>query len=440
VRDARTAVDAALAAAELADRKLATARAAHASLTHRIEAERAKYGLTSGVDTVELALAAGKSAREAALCQAQEERLVAEQELKKAKAALTMGDEATKAAVEAAESKLAEATATLSAAHAALANPTTEYPPLGDVLPPTSTGRRLAFARWIVDCNNPLAARVAVNHIWLRHFGTPLVDNMFDFGLRSPQARNRPLLDWLAVELMDNGWSMKHIHRLIVTSRAYRMKSGGSESASTIAANVAIDPDNRLLWRMNPRRLEAEIIRDALFYVAGSLDMTLGGPDIDCHTAASTPRRSVYFRHAYEKQMKFLELFDGPSTNECYRRSESVVPLQALALANSDIAIDQSRLLAHRLSDRIANDTAPDPAFVMQAFQQILSRKPSDAELRECEKFLAQQSELLRAPDRLMAVTGGAKPSVPSSTDPAQRARENLIHVLLNHNDFVTIR
>jgi hypothetical protein len=439
-REARAAVDSAVAAAELADRKLGTARATHASLIARIAAERAKYGLSPGADADQLALTAAHAGRELALCQAQEHRTAAEQELARTNAAATSGDDKSRTAVKAAEIKLQEAVAALATAHATLAQPSSDYQPLGDVLPPTSTGRRLAFARWIVDRQNPLAARVAINHIWLRHFGSPLVDNMFDFGLRTPQARNQPLLDWLAVELMDNGWSMKHIHRLLVTSRAYRMKSGGSESDSKIAANVAIDPDNRHLWRGNARRLEAEIIRDALLFVAGSLDMTRGGPDIDCLAAANTPRRSIYFRHAYEKQMKFLELFDGPSTNECYRRSESVVPLQALALANSEVSIDQSRLLARRLSEHVANDAAFDSTFATQAFQQILSRDPTQAELRECTNFLATQAELLRVPERLTAITSGAKASVPPSTDRRQRARENLIHVLLNHNDFVTVR
>jgi hypothetical protein len=191
---------------------------------------------------------------------------------------------------------------------------------------------------------------------------------------------------------------------------------------------------------MNARRLEAEAVRDALFYVAGTLDQTRGGPDFDCLSAADTPRRSVYFRHAYEKQMKFLEVFDSASTNECYRRSESIVPLQALALANSAVATDQSRLLAKRLHEMASQDPAPDRAFVRLAFAQILGRNPSEAELRECLTFLASQTNLFDTPEKLTAVAGGPKPRVAPSDDPAQRARENLTHVLFNHNDFITIR
>jgi hypothetical protein len=191
---------------------------------------------------------------------------------------------------------------------------------------------------------------------------------------------------------------------------------------------------------MNARRLEAEAVRDAMFYLAGSLDLTRGGPDIDCQLAATVPRRSIYLRHAYEKQAKLLELFDGASVNECYRRSESVVPQQALALANSELSLGQARRLAQRLQDLAAKDSAPDQAFINLTFQQILNRKATDPEREECAKFLASQAELLREPGGLTQFAGGAQVSVAPATDPDQRARENLTHVLLNHNDFITIR
>ncbi len=114
-----------------------------------------------------------------------------------------------------------------------------------------STGRRLALARWIVDRRNPLTARVAVNHVWARHFGEPLVDSTYDFGLRTPRPEHHALLDWLAVEFMESGWSFKHLHKLIVTSRAYRMRS--SESGPD-DPNVKIDPDNRYLWRAESQK------------------------------------------------------------------------------------------------------------------------------------------------------------------------------------------
>src|SRR5207248_2350486 len=137
------------------------------------------------------------------------------------------------------------------------------------------------------------------------------------------------LLDWLAAEFMEHGWSMKHVHRLIVTSSAYRMASTPDD------ANLARDRDNVYLWRMPSRRLEGEAVRDCVFYVAGKLDATMGGPDIPHAQGLTTPRRSLYFQHAQEKQMEFLKLFDAAAVTECYQRKESVQPQQALALANS---------------------------------------------------------------------------------------------------------
>ncbi len=426
-------------AAELATKKLITARAAQVSLVSRIAADKARYGLTDSADLKQLALSASKAERELALCQAQEQKAIGEQELAAAKSALKPGDAATANAVAAAEKKVTDASAALTAAHAALATPTEKYTALGEELPRKSTGRRLAFAKWLVDRKNPLTARVAVNHIWLRHFGSPLVDSMFDFGLRTSQPRNQPLLDWLAIELMDHGWQMKHIHRLLVTSSAYRMASTATGTSET---QVALDRDNHFLWRMNPRRLESESVRDSIFYVAGNLDLTRGGPEFACTLASTTPRRSIYFQHASEKQNRFLELFDAPSVNECYRRSESVVPQQALALANSDVTLNESRLLAKKLSEAIAkkNKIEPDQAFVLTAFEQILGRNPTPTELSECRNFLQSQAETLRDPAKLTAITGGPKATTPASTDPVQRARENLTLVLYNHNDFVTIR
>jgi hypothetical protein len=426
-----------VAAAELADKQWATARATHAALTARIAAEKSKYGLSPGEDSAALAQAASMAERELALCLAQEQQAAASQDLARAAAAAKPDDAASQAAVAAATEKLDGAKSALAAAHAALTKPSDKYQPLGEAFPAISTGRRLALARWITSRENPLAARVAVNHIWLRHFGSPLVDSMFDFGLRSPTARNQSLLDWLAVELMDHGWSMKHLHRLIVASNAYRMKSNVGESGS---ADLAKDPDNRLLWRMNPHRLEAEVVRDAMFFVAGKLDLKQGGPDIDYNLSSQTPRRSIYLRHAYEKQAKFLELFDGASVNECYRRSASIVPQQALALANSDISVEQARHLAGQLSMASASGPATDEAFVAHAFEQMLGRGPSSAEANECLQFLEAQTEKLKSADNLTPFTGGAKAAVEASTDPAQRARENLVHVLYNHNDFVTVR
>src|SRR5262249_41933583 len=142
------------------------------------------------------------------------------------------------------------------------------------IFPTTSTGRRLALARWIADRQNPLTARVAMNHLWLRHFGKAIVPTVFDFGRNGRPPSHPALLDWLAAEFMDRDWSMKKLHRLMVTSSAYRMDSVND------GPGRALDPDNRWLWRMNSRRMEAELVRDSVLHVAGNLDLTMGGPDI----------------------------------------------------------------------------------------------------------------------------------------------------------------
>lgn len=312
-----------------------------------------------------------------------------------------------------------------------------KYTALGKVYPAKSTGRRLALARWITDRKNPLTARVAVNHIWMRHFGAPLVDNVFDFGLRSPRPRHADLLDWLAVELMENDWRMKHIHKLIVTSRTWRQRSSAGTASSE---NADRDPDNLYLWRMNVRRLDAELVRDNLLAVSGELDKSMGGADIDFRKGEDSQRRSIYLRHAYEKQMTMLVLFDAASPNECYRRSESIVPQQALALANSPLSLKQARLLARKLWDQL-NDSNPSPtAFVEQAFLRVLSRPPAPEEHRACLQFLTEQAQLLSATDGLSTFRGGTTPHVEAAKEPQARARENLVHVLMNHNDFVTVR
>jgi hypothetical protein len=429
----KAASEAKEASVALATAQLATARAAQASLVARIDADKAKHGLTPHADVAQLATAAGKAEREFALRQAQEQELVAQQAVATAKSALKPDDVETQKALADAEAKLPEAADAVAKAQAKLDEPATEYTPLGTEYPKSSTGRRLALARWIVDRKNPLAARVAVNHIWLRHFGAPLVESVFDFGMRAPAPRHQALLDWLAVELMEHDWQMKHIHRLIVTSNAYCMRSGG---VAPSAANLVVDPDNHFLWRMNARRLEAEAVRDSVLHVAGSLDTAMGGPDIPHAEGQTNPRRSLYFRHAYEKQMSFLAMFDGASVNECYRRSESIVPQQALALANSELSFNQSRVLAKQLAEQAASDEE----LVTLAFEQILSRQPFTTELTQCRDFLASQAQLLSQTEKLTTYTGGAEATVAPASDPLQRARENLVHALLNHNDFVTIR
>ncbi|HJN10222.1 MAG TPA: DUF1553 domain-containing protein [Pirellulaceae bacterium] len=423
-----------LAAAELRPTTLRTARAA----------DLARFQETAPESSSELVAAAALAARHYELAKAHEAVARAEQKLSKA-------DSKTKENI---EKELSAARASVTQANKALEQPGEKYSSLqaslrakqtyGESEAPrrapyarVSTGRRSALARWIANRNNPLTARVAVNHIWLRHFGAPLVDSVFDFGLRSEQPRHSKLLDWLAVEFMENGWSMKELHRLIVTSNAYRMRSAGRDAATT---NFQVDADNHFLWRMNSRRLEAEAIRDSILYVAGELDTTEGGPEVDYRSGQTNKRRSMYFQTAYEKQMKFLVIFDEASVNECYRRTESVVPHHALALSNSTLSFDQSRLLARNLLPELKESDDADHAFITLAFQHVLSRAATESEVEKCREFLTDQALRLASIDKLTPFSAEGTSKVKPSADPEIRARENLIHVLMNHNDFVTIR
>jgi hypothetical protein len=319
-------------------------------------------------------------------------------------------DKATKALTEA-RKKTTEAEKALAEAEAKWkSEPGTQFQPRPtEKFPSTSTGRRLAFARWIASTNNPLTARVAVNQIWLRHFGQALVPTPQDFGRASKPPSHPQLVDWLAGEFMASGWSAKALHRLIVTSRTYRMAS------TPDAADAKIDPDNRFLWRMNSRRMEAEVVRDNLLYVSGSLDLARGGPDIDHNLGLKSKRRSIYFRQAAEKEMEFLKIFDGPAVTECYLRRPTVVPQQALALANSELTRNEARALAKKLSTDAGDDAE---VFARLAFTRILARHPKNYELQICGEFLKARA----------------------AASSMERARENLVTVMFNHNDFVTVR
>jgi hypothetical protein len=329
-------------------------------------------------------------------------------------------------------------------AQAALQTNSLVYTPLSPVYPEQSTGRRRALASWMISRENPLTARVAVNHIWTRHFHAPLVASVFDFGRNGLQPTHPELLDWLAVEFMEHGWSMKHLHRLIVTSSAYRQASAvkslnGSTAKSEDArpaetpfnhstnqlvkprTAATVDRDNRYLWHMNPGQMEGEVLRDSLLVLADELDLTPAGFPLPNADAEKSPHRSLYFECFPEPngQSQFAEMFDPPNPTECYRRSQTIVPQQALALSNSKLSNDSSRRLAQRLVQKLPSDaTADESAFITAAYEQILTRRPTEPELDTCRDFFAKQSKTTK-PDA---------------------ARASLVHALFNHNDFVTIR
>ncbi|CAN5491767.1 hypothetical protein BH23VER1_BH23VER1_21280 [soil metagenome] len=387
---------------------------------------RAQLDALQAVDAAEAARLAGAPdfpdrARAAARAQAEERLASATHDLA---AAEPDKREAAEERIEMAEQALVdclqEAPADYAPIHAsrqALETPEHTFDDYPASYPDHSSGRRLALAKWIVHPDNPLAARVAANHVWLRHFGSSLTESVFDFGRRTPRPEHAELLDWLAAELIDSGWSLKHLHRLMVTSEAYgRSSSNGDADPPTLAA----DPTNALYWRANPRRMESQVVRDSILHLAGTLDLTVGGPSLA--PDADSRRRSLYFQHSRDQQDKFLSMFDDADHLQCYRRTESIVPQQALALANSKLSLDSAARIAERIAERVPGQ---DDAFLTAAFEEILCRAPDSAELQACREFLTSLSDLVADLDE------AARPS---------RLRAQLVHALLNHNGFVTIR
>ena len=363
------------------------------SLKAKLAADRARYAAPKLPQCAELI-------RHAVALHLEAIMMVAEADLIEAQDALSTKDH--EAVKDAKHKTMVAASERVEAARKALEKPPADYPPLLPNYLEQSTGRRLALANWIVSKENPLTARVFVNHVWMRHFGHPLVPTVFDFGKNGRPPSHPALLDWLAVEFMKSNWDVKKLHRLLVTSRAYRMRS--TMTGPEADGNRKLDPDNFQLWKMNPRPLEAEAIRDSLLHVSGLLDGTTGGPELDFDDDAPTLRRSLYYRHAPEKVMPFLMAFDAAGPTECYRRATTVVPQQAMALVNSR--------LSARAAEAVAKGAvATEPKEVVQAvYAKLLGRVATEAETQLCVEFL--------------------KTNPPAA----------LVQALFNHADFSTIR
>lgn len=434
---------------DAAEARLAAAEQELRSLELRFQADATRYstGLLSEDRQAEpnvksLIHAACQSEREAALALARAslasaDLAIASAEVKAADAAKKADQAAINATnedLQVAQNSRTAATNALNAANANLPEELGEYTALSPKYPQVTSGRRAALASWIASRDNPLTARVAVNHLWLRHFGQALVATTHDFGRNGSQPTHPELLDWLACELMDSGWSMKHVHRLIVTSQTYQLTSilprSAGDSAEHIASSNTADPDNRTYWRFPAARMQAEVVRDSLLHVAGELDTTMGGHEIDHKQGMVSKRRSLYFAHHGEEKMEFLELFDAANPCDCYKRTSSIQPQQALALTNSELTKTLSRQLAARLWTRVNASSADfNSQFVNLAFLQVLNREPREVELTASLVFLEQQTNRLTPTDGTTA-----------EIDPVQRSRGNFIHALMNHNDFVTIR
>jgi hypothetical protein len=292
-----------------------------------------------------------------------------------------------------------------------------------------TSGRRRALAEWIGSPENPLTARVMVNRIWHHHFGRGIVASLSNFGKMGERPTHPELLDWLACEFVSRGWSIKQMHRLIMTSNAYRMASHYEN-----AANQKADPENKLLWKFRMRRLDAEALRDTILEVSGKLNREIGGPPvfpkIDASVLATmrngiwntekdeskSMRRSVYVYRKRGLPFPIFDVFDLPDQNvTCSQRYVSTVPTQALTLLNNEFVLEQ----AHHLAVRLAAEAGPEAEKqVAYAYRVVLSREITDEERRVNLEFLRQRQA---ASENASALT-------------------DLAHVLLNLNEFVYLR
>jgi len=291
-------------------------------------------------------------------------------------------------------------------------------------IPPSdgrTSGRRRALAEWLTSPENPLTSRVIVNRIWHHHFGRGIVATPDNFGKMGEKPTHPELLDWLARDLMDHGWSIKYLHRLIMTSSVYKRASQYEN-----AANLAKDPDDTYLWRFRIQRLDAEVVRDTILAASGALNTEMYGPPVfpklqrevlhsmnkgiweQEEDGPKVWRRSVYVYRKRGLPFPMFEVFDLPDQNiTCSRRNVSTVPTQALTLLNDDFVLRQAQLFADRVKEAAPGDPA---AQVRAAYQIALGRPPSGEESRLALDFLKKQ--------KLVDFT----------------------HVLLNLNEFVYMR
>ena len=407
------------------------------AITARMAADRLQFQQSPASKSLQQAIATA-SAAEHQLALSTAQHLVASLQMQLAETTAKTTDAKGQATIKKLQGELASASKRVDQHKQRIANPPAQpsYTSFGPPSPRTSTGRRQGLAHWLTNRSNPLTARVAINHIWMRHFGRPIVESTFDFGRGGKLPSHPELLDWLAVEFMEHDWDMKHIHRLIVTSHLYQMTT--SVSADT-RPNLEIDADNRHWWRMDNRRVEAEVVRDSILAVSGKLDRTLGGPEIAPDQATQVPRRSLYFGSYPEAggRINMLGLFNAADPNGCYRRDNSVMPQQSLALVNSQFAIEQSRQATQTIGNTLATDVKDAP-FITAAYETVLSRSPTARELELCLAFLERQRMLYSR----QAANLPAKPKetrIGPSPDPRWRARESLVRTLFSHHDFITI-
>ncbi len=290
---------------------------------------------------------------------------------------------------------------------------------------------RLELAQWIVDPKNPLPARVAINRIWQGHFGEALVRTPENWGLLGDRPVHAEMVDWLASSFIQQGWSQKKMHRLIMLSNTYKMSTANNAKAALA------DPENRLMWRMERRRLEAEPFRDAMLFVSGKLDMTIGGsllttPNNDYVTndqsgngaGYNAPRRSLYLPIIRNALFDMFQAFDmGDPSMVVAKRATTTVAPQALYVMNNPFVLEQAKALADGLlSDKAATDTKR----IERTYLKLFSRPPHSAEVAEGIAYLAKYAAALEAKEK-------------DADKRRKMAWDSLCQILLASNEFIYV-
>ena len=310
-----------------------------------------------------------------------------------------------------------------------------------------ATGARLQLATWIASPRNPLTARVIVNRLWQQHFGEGLVRSSNNFGFTGDRPTHPELLDWLATELIDHNWNLKHIHRLILTSATWQQSSLHPQQDAWVQKDSA----NRFLWRANRRRLEAEAVRDGFLAASGELDLRIGGPGffptisaealegLSRKAAAWTAspeseqlRRSLYIFTQRSLLPPMLTAFDlCDTTLPCGQRDVTIVAPQALTLLNNEFIHHRAESLAKRISERISEDQ-PDVANgqIDAVWRSILNRPPSEGEMLMGAEHIARQSERFQLPE---------SENSKRTLSPHELALASLCLVLFNSSEFIYV-
>ena len=322
-------------------------------------------------------------------------------------------------------------------------------------LPANADHSRLTFARWLVDKNSPTTARVFVNRIWQAYFGTGIVGTSEDFGTQASAPSHAELLDWLACEFMEHGWSVKHIHRLIVNSATYR------QSSRVTPELFARDPDNRLLARGPRFRVEGEIVRDIALAASGLLNAKVGGRSVmppapaflfqppasyapfpwKDEEGAEKYRRALYTFRRRSTPHPALQTFDVPNADfSCVRRLRSNSPLQALVSLNEPVFVEAAQALARAT---LAEGGKTDADRITYAFRRVLARPPVEAERRELLTLLAQQTQRLADgwlnPNEISTGSSELPKNLPAGATPTQLAAYTVVaRVLLNLDETIT--